>query len=430
MNRLHAPLAALAALLVVLLVPASAGAVGTYTVSQCDARTGSTLAGWRAFSAGGWKAANNCPMNARLSANKPGRYAALRTPVMPAELGISRVSFLASGLRAKNAKPEAGFCKTTPAKKLCDRQVTRRVAKSSRKAHSIEYVWHPKGKQTGGRAFELALRHTGAAGSATSPAFLNARHFKFTINDNTKPTVSADSSAVPAVTANTTFKLPVSGSDKGGGIAGFWLTVTGAADTASSRYLAASCDYSKWQPCAAQTSRTFTINTADFENGPATLTLTSEDAAGNRSTPFTVGFTVSRTTIDLIAGDTTPPPTPGPVTYLGGGCEAATDLNWSYPVTSDDGTPFVAVKVTFALWESTYPVDVQINEMYGAQSWTLPLGTTEDTDTVTLSSIGRLRLPTINPNASIYAAMIQIVDEAGNVSDPSLFFMNSDACPS
>lgn len=283
---------------------AATAQAGTYTVSQCDARTSAALHGWSFVEGGSWKTNDRCPASVLLSSSTGTGYAAIRTPNLPGELGITRVSFLAQGLRTPGARPEAGFCLSSPAKALCKRQNTRRVAKSSGKAHTVEYVWHPRGKKTAAKAFEVALRSTRAA--AAKSAYLKLRHFRFTVSDDVAPTIAVDSSSIPAVAANTTFDVTVSGTDQGGGVAGFWMQATGAADAAASRHLSAECNNAKWQPCAGSTSRTFTINTADFENGPATLTFTSEDAAGNRSTPVTIAFTVSRKITGVVADTTAP----------------------------------------------------------------------------------------------------------------------------
>lgn len=500
-----------------------AASAGSYRVTQCDAST-ATLNGWTKSVLGAWSAKGSCPSGITLRANGAGRFAGYRTPALAAELGISRVSFLATGLRTKSARPEAGFC-VNESKSTCKRQNSRRAAKHTEKPHTVEYVFH--GSAVGARGFEVAVRGTSAKPTA-SRAYLNAKSFKFTLVDNTAPSLSVDAAATPSGIATEPFSIGVRGADGGGGVASFSYTAVGASDSKVTRTLSSSCNYTKWQPCPGNTDRAFTINPADFETGINTLTFVSEDAAGNRSAPTTVTFSAGRVTaasditaptinvdgsgipsswtrgsfavpvsaedsesgvaaielegtggvgtrrikvncaagcpssdsesfpvnttdfedgavtltfksIDAAGNESEPqsfsiqvdnaaPAKPGPISYLGGGCEPA-DVRWLYDGAEDVGSsPITHVRLAYAEFSQDWDPMIFEWVLSAADTVTadIPLGADATYGTVTTGRISRVRLPS-SSNAN-YVVLIQLIDAAGNVSPARATFVNSDPC--
>lgn len=373
---------------------------GSYRVTQCDAATASQMVGWTSFTAGSWSAKGSCPAGITLRSSGVGRYASYRTPALPAELGVTRVSFLATGLRTKSARPEAGFCVNAPVKGACKRQNSRRAAKHTERPHTVEYVWH--GKASGAKGFELAVRGTSSKASS-SKAYLNARNFKFTVTDSQAPTINVDASSVPTSVASQPFTIAVSGTDGGGGVTNFAYTAVGASDSQVTRSLSLSCSYTTFRPCPAAGSRAFTINPADFETGLNALTFTSEDAAGNKSAPVTINFTAGRVSA---ASDITAPTldvgsSSIPTTWTRGA--------FSVPVSAEDSESGVAAIVV----DASGPAPsrrINVDCSGGCPSSFSDAFSVNTTDFAT----GPVSLT------------FRSVDAAGNVSDPQSFAVEVD----
>lgn len=385
---------------------------GTYTVNQCG-RGGGDLGSWQVAKSGSWTTKNDCPSSYRLSAQGAGlgRWVSLRTPALPAQIGVQRVSFVAQGLRAKDARPEARFCKTSAG--TCKGLQTRRVAKSGKKVHGAEYVWHSTPSAPSARGFELRVYADGGR-KVSSTSFLSVNNVKLTMFDGTAPAVQASPHFDAAAWQRGRVSFQVAATDPGAGVASFALEVDGHGVDQVDKL--GSCEFSKFAPCASQASADLSVATGNLSDGNHIATITVTDAAGN-ATSSKVAF----------KSDNTAPPTPGPIFYTGGGCYAAS-YSWPYPTTSDAGSAFVAVRFTYALWEFGY-TDQPFAAMSPPVSVTLPLGTDPLFGDVTLASIANVQMDEPSSNSNYYVTNIQILDEAGNASDVSSTYVNADGCP-
>lgn len=164
---------------------------------------------------------------------------------------------------------------------------------------------------------------SGCAQSTLGDLRLRGRSFEFTLDDPFEPEVAEpEGSLISDGWVGGTRNLSIGASDQGGGLAG----VTASLDATSVVESPSVCSevagrYVELRPCPLVRNGTWTVDTRDFGDGPATLHVRADDAGG-----------ATGERIETVKIDNTPPDAPTGVALTGGeGWRNVNDfaVNWN-----------------------------------------------------------------------------------------------------
>lgn len=403
--------------------PASAG---DYHVYQCHGAYGNANSGWGWYNNYNSTASNPTPVEGcggyfklQTTGSTTGSFSWWRSPVLPGNLGISRVNFDYIG--------DTGGGRILPQVFLC---TANSIASPGAYGQCGGFVyavlgnpgsnWSPGGvgdcttlnnPTTRCKGFQLSIQQIG--GTFAGAYWL--RNLQFIINDpdaayawqphngtlrnnNSVNSLWADGNYWNAGTKSVQVAALDSNS---GGVKNTKIVFDGASGAGSPDHnFNQSCNYVSWQPCPAFASNVPSIDTTAFADGPHTATTRATDA-GDNVTDATVSFKV----------DNTKPDTPSAVDIAG------TSQGWSssndFDVTWTNATEQAETATQSGI--AQVKVNVEPTDP-GTQSnpaaVTIPVGGSASGISATVNSITGLTVPT----AGQWTLRLSLIDKAGNES--------------